>query len=152
MDFAARLNAYVADVGCSAKELADASGISPAAISRYRTGDRTPDPDGPQLRALAEGLAALSAGALDASAVHDELAFAISGLSVDSYTYLANLHALLAAADVSNSDLARALSFDPSYISRVLSGARRDGLFGHMLAATWIPDGYYVNAAGRWVA
>lgn len=125
MDFAKRLNAYIAETECSAKMLADASGVSAAAISRYRTGDRTPDPDSKQLRMLARGIVRLSGGTLSEQDVHDELAVSISGISVDYGTYLANVSALLSTLSINNNELARALSFDPSYISRILSGRRR---------------------------
>ena len=38
MTFDEQLNAYIALLGCTAKELSDASGLSPSVISRYRTG------------------------------------------------------------------------------------------------------------------
>lgn len=125
MGFSELLNSYVDELGCSAKELAAASGLSAAAISRYRAGERTPDANSKQLRMLANGFAALSDGTLDEQAVHDSLASAISGITVDYGTFLANLEALLSALDTNNNELARALSFDPSYISRILSNQRR---------------------------
>ena len=125
MDFSKRLNSYITEIGCTAKELADASELSAAAISRYRTGERAPDPDGGSLRALSEGLAQLSNGSLDPQTVHNELAVAISGISVDYDTFLMNLNVLLETASVTNNELARALNFDPSYISRILTGQRR---------------------------
>ena len=125
MSFCDQLNQYIDDLGCSAKDLASASGISPAAISRYRTGERTPDPDSKQMRMLAEGIAKLSSGRLSEDAVHDSLAVEISGIAVDYDTYLVNLKSLLAALSTNNNELARALNFDPSYISRILGGQRR---------------------------
>ena len=125
MDFSTHLNRYIEEIGCTAKDLADASSISAAAISRYRAGDRTPDPDSKQLRMLAAGLATLSDGALDEQVVHDDLASTISGIAVDYDTFLENLKMLLSALSANNNELARALSFDPSYISRILSGQRR---------------------------
>ena len=40
MKFCDRLNLYIETLGCSAKTLSAASGISDAAISRYRSGER----------------------------------------------------------------------------------------------------------------
>ena len=125
MDFSERLNLYMAEIGCSAKNLSESSGISTAAISRYRKGERIPDPDGRQLHLLADGIANLSNDSLDARQVHEELATAISGIAVDYGTFLANLGALLEALPANNNEIARALSFDPSYISRILAGQRR---------------------------
>lgn len=42
MNFSEQLNRYIDLLGCTAKDLSDASGVSPATISRYRTGDRVP--------------------------------------------------------------------------------------------------------------
>ena len=125
MSFSELLNKYIAEIGCSAKELSEVSGISAAAISRYRTGERTPDLDGKQLRMIATGLSELSRRELDEQALHEELAASISGLEVDYDTFLSNVSSLLNALSVSNIELARALSFDPSYISRILTGQRR---------------------------
>ena len=125
MNFSERLNYYIAEVGCSAKQLADASTLSAAAISRYRSGERAPDPDGSNLRLLSEGIALLSSGRLTADGVQEDLAVCISGIAVDYDTFLGNLKALASALSIGNNELARALSFDPSYISRIMAGQRR---------------------------
>ena len=49
MKFCDRLNLYIETLGCSAKTLSAASGISDAAISRYRSGEREPGRDSEQL-------------------------------------------------------------------------------------------------------
>ena len=45
MDFKEKLNEYIEQLGCTSKELAQASGLSAATISRYRSGDRLPQRD-----------------------------------------------------------------------------------------------------------
>ena len=60
MDFQELLNDYIELFSCTAKELADASGLTAVDISRYRTGKRTPDLSSPQLKKLAFGLAKLA--------------------------------------------------------------------------------------------
>ena len=125
MDFSNLLNRYIAELGCSAKDLAEASGVSAAAISRYRAAERTPDPDSAQLSMLASGIATLSDGSLSEQAVREELAASIIGISIEYDVFLSNLGALLDVLSVNNNEVARALSFDPSYISRILAGQRR---------------------------
>ena len=49
MRFEEALNGYIHQIGITAKDLADASGLSTAVISRYRSGERTPAPDGEPL-------------------------------------------------------------------------------------------------------
>ena len=43
MHFYEQLNQYMKVVNCTAKELCTVSGISAAALSRYRSGERVPD-------------------------------------------------------------------------------------------------------------
>lgn len=37
------LNQYITQLGCTAKELSETTGLSPASLSRYRTGERMPN-------------------------------------------------------------------------------------------------------------
>ena len=43
MTFCEQLNTYIKQIGCSSKELVNASGLSTSVISRYRRGDRRPN-------------------------------------------------------------------------------------------------------------
>ena len=52
MKFKDQLNAYIDQLGCTAKELGEASGVSAATISRYRSGERLPEADTPAFEAL----------------------------------------------------------------------------------------------------
>lgn len=54
-------------------------------------------------------------------------AIVCEGPVVDYDTFLANLNALMKALDLKTSDLAKALKYDPSHISKILSGSRRPG-------------------------
>ena len=55
MRFEEALNGYIHQIGITAKDLADASGLSTAVISRYRSGERTPAPDCEPLLNLSKG-------------------------------------------------------------------------------------------------
>ena len=56
-----------------------------------------------------------------------------------------NLKKLLSALEVRNNELARALSYDPSYISRILSGNRRPANLTHFLTriSDYLGNKYY---------
>lgn len=127
MAFSDVLNGYVTRLGCTGRELAEAAGLSAAIISRYRAGERTPAEDSPQVRGLAAGIAALAAEKGDAdaseSAVYAELSAQLGGPGTDKMAE--NLNALIAVLDISSGEIARALNFDASYISRIRSGERR---------------------------
>ncbi len=128
MTFREQLNAYIDAIGCSARQLADASGLSPAVISRYRSGERVPSADSPQLDALAAALAALADGAgLDAPSRWEARAALEDTLdrpAPDDGALADNLNALIDALGVTSGEVARALNYDASYISRIRTGAR----------------------------
>ena len=129
MRFNECLNQYIADLGCTAKELSDASGVSTAVISRYRSGERVPQENSEQVRLLADGIALLEVKKNGRHPEPDEIfrqfVLSITGSTVSYDTFLSNLHSLLAVLQISNNQLSQALQFDPSYISRILSGQRR---------------------------
>ena len=129
MTFREQLNAYIEAIGCSARQLADASGLSPAVISRYRSGERLPGAQSPQLDALARALEALAAQAGRATPTRQEaraaLCAALSPVERDDGSLADNLGALIDALGVTSGEIARALNYDASYISRIRSGTRR---------------------------
>lgn len=129
MRFYELLEKYITEFGSSNRELAQLSGVSSETISRYRRGIREPYPESKSLSRLAYGLfrasqrcgleipeeeilSSLSAS-LDRSTVTDP-----SGLNN-------NLRLLMENLGITNKELARNICFDPSYISRILSGKRR---------------------------
>ena len=153
MTFSEQLNTYITLIGCSAKELSEASGLSGAAISRYRNGERIPDPNGEQPAKLASALAALaiqkqtgcseksadsssqSVGNSEKPAIGSE-DFSFSAIlaafrdslrknQVDFSRLSANFSHLTDLLGISMTELARALNFDASYLSRIRSGKRR---------------------------
>ena len=129
MKFSEQLQLYMSELGVSSRELAREVGISESALSRYRSGERTPSSDEGKLRRMAEGLIA-TATVQDVPYTAEEIFrtfFDIvgSGLTVPYDIYLSNLHQLMEIMGIRSNELAKELSFDPSYISRIMSGKRR---------------------------
>ena len=131
MNFAEALNRYMEESGCTGKKLSEKSGISIAAISRYRNGICLPDIDSERLWHLAEGLAAAAeekgSGIRDAAVLHHQLSEAVHE-AADSFDYevlRTNMDALLQTTSISLTELARHSNYDVSYLSRVRSGKRR---------------------------
>lgn len=123
MDFSEKLNEYLAAADCTSGDLARESGLSSSTLSRYRNGSRVPDPKGSQIGAIASALAKLTADSptpLDEDVIARELVSAAGGGPEVENTSL-----LLGALGVSNANLARVLSFDASFISRVRNGKSR---------------------------
>lgn len=129
MKFHEQLNAYIDAIGCSARQLAQASGLSAAVISRYRSGEREPGAESAQLEALAGALEALARQAGQSSptrqAAHAALSDTLAAPRAEDGALSENLNALIEALDVTSGEVARALNYDASYISRIRSGSRR---------------------------
>ena len=129
MSFSDKLNGYVALIGCTSKQLAVQCGLSEGTISRYRTGERVPLYESSQMQSLVDGICSLMQEKnipYEKASVARELNTEIdNGISVDYKTYIFNLNKLLSALNIRSGELARGLHFDPSYISRILSGTRR---------------------------
>lgn len=146
MEFKELLNNYLEQVSASQRDLASCSGLSTATVSRYCSGEREPESGSAQVQQLAKAIAELavrkdislplSSDGSDPAAGISDISAAIAaelnetlrnGINVEYKVFLSNLTSLLSVLDVRSSELARALSYDPSHISRILSGTRRPG-------------------------
>ncbi len=128
MDFKDTLNKYIDMLGCNARELSDASGISPAVISRYRNGARKPAAGSVQMSGLAGGIAALAKSKgidMKQSEISEQLESSLTDSSFDYESMRGNLNALIVSADINISELARFLNYDVSSLSRIRSGQRK---------------------------
>ena len=118
MRFYEILDEYLDRFGSSSKELSELSDISYDTISRYRRGVREPAPGSRQISMLANGLSRIahrSGTEINRDDIISELSQALGS----------NLKILMDAAEISNTELARAICFDPSYISCIISGKPR---------------------------
>ena len=127
MSFSETLNQYLKSTGCTAKELAYVSGLSTSAVSRYRTGERVPDPA--QAEQLISGLCILSSKKeipdADEESIRKAFSEYISFDSIDYELFSRKLDILLSLMNINVSGLARAMNFDSSYLSRIRTGKRR---------------------------
>ena len=60
MDFKKLLDDYMKQLDCTAKDLAEKSGLSAATISRYRSGDRTPEDGSENFARLINGIVSIA--------------------------------------------------------------------------------------------
>ncbi len=129
MDFKAALDAYMEQISCTSRELAEISGLSAATISRYRSGERIPEAGSEQLCRLVNGIVriARNKGITDVTikSVGDTLLPLTKKSTVDMEKLRVNVDQLLYALSISVSDLARSLNYDASYISRIRKGQRQ---------------------------
>ena len=128
MNFKDKLNEYISRLECTAKDLAESSGLSAATISRYRSGERVPDSE--QLNALINGIIILAEqnGITDFSAESVEsklLPLCTATQNFDYKKLRGNFNTLLTVLPVSVSELSRRINYDASHISRIRSGQRQ---------------------------
>ena len=123
--FKDQLNAYMEQLKCSGRELAEASGLSAATVSRYRSGERKPESDLERAK-LIRGIALLAAARGVSSLTEDAVAEGLGRFfaedSFDMEHLRRNLNSLFSTLSISNSDLARSTNYDASYLSRIRSG------------------------------
>ncbi len=122
MELGAVLNDYLRKIGCTAKKLAEESGVSAIQLSRWRSGSRKPSHE--MLLRLSAGIAKLSGGTLREDAVARELLETMPAPRRSGSGLGQRLDLLLDALKIHTSEVARVLNFDPSYLSRIRSGKR----------------------------
>ena len=122
MELGLVLNEYLKRLGCTAKALADAAGVSAIQISRWRSGARRPSLE--MLPRLAEGIARLSEGDMQKEDVLNELTEALPAPRRMRTGLGQRLDLLLDTLKIHTSEISRVLNFDPSYLSRIRSGKR----------------------------
>ena len=126
MDFSNQLNEYIYQLDCSSKDLSDASGLSQVVISRYRNGDITPNKRSKQLNNLADGLYKLfkdKSLTISRDEIYIALSNTLNDVHIDLEQLVKNFNELVLVLNINMSELARKTSFDPSYFSKLRSGA-----------------------------
>lgn len=129
VDFKGILNSYIDLIGCTARELSEASGVSTATISRYRSGERIPAPDSGHFDKLVSGIIQLAASQPELTfteeTVRELFRESVSDVFTDMDKLRHNFNTLLMIFSVSISELSRTLNYDPSYLSKIRSGKRQ---------------------------
>lgn len=126
-NFGSNLCNILERLGCSRKDLADASGLSRASVSRYCNSQRLPRSEGRSLEQLITGVVKLAenlrAEDLDRKTVEDLLR--VTDKKDDFETVRSKFNLLTEQLDVNYHKLAAFLNYDPSFLSRIRSGSRR---------------------------
>lgn len=128
MDFKKLLDDYMKQLDCTAKDLAENSGLSAATISRYRSGDRIPEDGSENFDRLINGIVSIAENKKIPDITVQSVSEAFSPYvrnTVDIAHLQKKFHTLLTVVPMNISDLARFLNFDPSYISRIRNGQRQ---------------------------
>ena len=101
MDFKDKLSEYIEMLGCTGKELSEASGISAATISRYRSGERVPEAETENLKNLVHGIVRIAEKKnrtdLTVRSVSDSFAPCVRNNTIDVAKLQENFNTLLTA-------------------------------------------------------
>ena len=129
MSFCTVLENYIEIIGCTGKELSIETGISEVGISRYRQGIRTPRYNSAQYQALIKGLTILAqkkkTAAYNEKKMKNDFESVLYTEKTDFEVFRNNLNILISTFEISISNLAKYLSYDSSYISKIRSGVRK---------------------------
>ena len=125
MRFSEKLNEWMELADCTAKELSEACGLSAATLSRFRSGERTPDQEG--LNLLLQGLCTIAAckgKQLSPDSLYAQCTDCMDLQRSDPEALRTKINRLLTVLHISSAELAKAISYDPSFLSRIRSGQR----------------------------
>lgn len=125
MDFSKQLNDYILKIDCSSKELSDISGLSPAVISRYRSGERTPGIRSEQLTSLVKGLYELSVNKninLSKEEIYTSFSISLNDVHIDLEQLVKNFNELSSILNINMSELSRKVGYNASYLSKIRLG------------------------------
>ncbi|MDO5556656.1 MAG: hypothetical protein Q4G05_00200 [Clostridia bacterium] len=128
MNFNEELNNYLKILNCSSKDLSIASGLSPATISRYRNTDRVPIYNSSHIEKLAIGIEKIAKvkniNTITKDIVLENLKSTLLMGNLNFEQLRNNFNFLIDTLEINVSEMAKALSFDPSYFSRIRTGKR----------------------------
>lgn len=125
MNFSEQLNLYIKDFSCSSQELANASGMSPTVISRYRSGQRKPKLRSSNLDSIANGLVKIATEKgieISKDSILKTLSTALNDIPIDFSQLKNNFNTLMSSLNISISKLSHSISIDASSITKIRSG------------------------------
>lgn len=126
MTFPELLNEYISKLNCTASELAEASGLTAASLSRYRSGQRKPETD--TIKKLSAGITNMAqlSGRTDVSydSVFSRFMEETGTVDVNNTQFSCNFENLVNALQINLNELAKSMRYDPSYLSRIKKGQR----------------------------
>ena len=122
MKFSDLLNKYLGEFKCSSKKLSELTNISPSVISRYRSGQRTPEADSIQVETIINVLFELSNKKYQKEDIKNSI---INSLKKDNFNYenfSKNLNDLINLLKINLKDMSKYTLYDSSHISRIRYG------------------------------
>ncbi len=122
MKFSDLLNKYLEEFNCNSKKLSELTNISPSVISRYRSGQRTPEANSIQVETIINVLFELSDKKYQKENIKNSI---INSLKKDNFNYenfSKNLNDLINLLKINLKDMSKYTLYDSSHISRIRYG------------------------------
>ena len=122
MKFSDLLNKYLEEFNCSSKKISELTNISPSVISRYRSGQRTPEANSIQIETIINVLFELSDKKYQKEDIKNSI---INSLKKDNFNYenfSKNLNDLINLLKINLKDMSKYTLYDSSHISRIRYG------------------------------
>ena len=122
MKFSDLLNKYLEEFNCNSKKLSELTNISPSVISRYRSGQRTPEANSIQVETIINILFELSDKKYQKENIKNSI---INSLKKDNFNYenfSKNLNDLINLLKINLKDMSKYTLYDSSHISRIRYG------------------------------
>ena len=122
LTFKDALNSYLKEINSSSKKLSDVSGISESVISRYRSGDRTPNKNEVLLK-LSDAIYTISLENNKLNYKKEDILKKLKDATKEddfNYdTFSLNFNKLISALNINTNDMSKYIIFDASHISRI---------------------------------
>lgn len=129
MKFSEKLNEYIVQLSCTAKDICNLSGISAASFSRYRKGERVPELGTKHFEGLCSALSQIAVekdvSGITTDAVKEAFVNCDDFVSTDKELLRKNFNTLLFALNVNLTQLCQYINYDASTIFRIRNGSRR---------------------------
>ena len=131
MKFSEKLNEYIEELSCSAKDICSLSGISAASFSRYRNGERVPELGTKAFEELCGAVAQIAAqkkiSNITVDAVRQSFIDCEDFIATDREALRKNFNTLISALDINLVRLSQYTNYDTSAIFRIRNGTRKPG-------------------------
>ena len=131
MKFSEKLNEYIEELSCSAKDICSQSGISAASFSRYRNGERVPELGTKAFEELCGAVAEIAArkkiSDITVDAVRQSFIDCEDFIATDREALRKNFNTLISALDINLVRLSQYTNYDTSAIFRIRNGTRKPG-------------------------
>ena len=131
MKFYEKLNNYLVQLSCMAKDICQLSGISAASLSRYRNGERVPELGTKPFEELCCALAQIAKKKnipeITVNTVKEAFVSCDDFISTDKELLRRNFNTLLSALSINLTQLCQYTNYDASAIFRIRNGSRKPG-------------------------